>query len=83
MARPLFIYVSAKADERAEVKEFVEYYLNNGMQILKDVNYIPLTFKDYKHALVNYKTKKTGTAFGGVAEVGVTVAELLRRNPSE
>lgn len=83
LARPLFIYVSAKADERAEVREFVEYYLNNGMQIVKDVNYIPLSFKDYKHALVNYKTKKTGTAFGGVAEVGVTIAELLRRNPSE
>lgn len=83
LARPLFIYVSAKADERAEVREFVEYYLNNGEKIVKEVNYIPLSFKDYKHALVNFKTKKTGTAFGGVAEVGVTIAELLRRNPTE
>lgn len=83
LARPLFIYVSAKADERADVREFVEYYLNNGEKIVKEVNYIPLSFKDYKHALVNFKTKKTGTAFGGVAEVGVTIAELLRRNPTE
>lgn len=83
LARPLFIYVSAKADERIEVREFVEHYLNNGIQIVKEVNFIPLTFKDYKHTLVNYKTKKTGTAFGGVAEVGVTISELLKRNPIE
>jgi phosphate transport system substrate-binding protein len=83
LARPLFIYVSAKAEERAEVREFVEYYLNNGIHIVKEVNYLPLTAKDYKHALFNFKAKKTGTAFGGVAEVGVTVSELLRRNPSE
>ena len=83
LARPLFIYVSAKSMERPEVKEFVEYYLKNGEKLVKQVKYIPLTAKDYAHAMVNFKSKKTGTAFGGDAEIGVTVAELLRRNPKE
>jgi hypothetical protein len=31
----------------------------------------------------NFTKKRTGTAFGGVAEVGVTMSELLKRDPKE
>lgn len=81
LARPLFIYVNAKADERPEVHAFVDYYLNNAEAVVKQVKYIPLSMKDYRHTMVNYKVKKTGTAFGGEAEVGVTIEELLKREP--
>ncbi len=81
LARPLFIYVNVKADERPEVRAFVEYYLNNAETMAKQVKYIPLSMKDYRHTMVNYKVKKTGTAFGGEAEVGVTIEELLKREP--
>lgn len=81
LARPLFIYVNAKADERPEVRAFVDYYLNNADAISRKVKYIPLSMKDYRHTMVNYKVKKTGTAFGGEAEVGVTIEELLKREP--
>ncbi len=81
LARPLFIYVNAKADERPEVRAFVDHYLNNAESIAKQVKYIPLSMKDYRHTMVNYKVKKTGTAFGGEAEVGVTIEELLKREP--
>lgn len=81
LARPLFIYVNVKADERPEVRAFVDYYLNHADAISKQVKYIPLSMKDYRHTMVNYKVKKTGTAFGGEAEVGVTIEELLKREP--
>lgn len=81
LARPLFIYVNAKAAERPEVHAFVDYYLNNAEAVAKQVKYIPLSMKDYRHTMVNYKVKKTGTAFGGEAEVGVTIEELLKREP--
>ncbi len=81
LARPLFIYVNSKADERPEVHSFVDYYLNNAEAISKQVKYIPLSMKDYRHTAVNYKVKKTGTAFGGEPEVGVTIEELLKREP--
>jgi phosphate transport system substrate-binding protein len=81
LARPLFIYVNVKSDERPEVKDFIEYYLAHADKMMKQVKYIPLSLKDYRHTLVNYKVKKTGTAFGGEAEVGVTIEDLLRREP--
>jgi phosphate transport system substrate-binding protein len=83
MSRPIFIYVSAKSVEKPEVREFVEYYLKHGSKLAKEVKYVPLTDADYKHALDNFSKKKTGTAFGGHSEVGVKVADLLKRDPKE
>ncbi|MDI6747045.1 MAG: PstS family phosphate ABC transporter substrate-binding protein [Rhodocyclaceae bacterium] len=83
MSRPIFIYVSAKSVEKPEVREFVEYYLKHGGKLAKEVKYVPLTDADYKHALDNFSKKKTGTAFGGHSEVGVKVADLLKRDPKE
>lgn len=83
LARPLFIYVNVKADERPEVRAFVEHYLNTAEAAAKQTKYIPLSLKDYRHTAVNYKVKKTGTAFGGEPEVGVTIEELLKREPKQ
>ncbi|MBK7016704.1 MAG: PstS family phosphate ABC transporter substrate-binding protein [Sulfuritalea sp.] len=83
LARPIFIYVSAKSMERAEIREFVEFYLKHGGKLAKEVKYVPLGDADYKHALENFSKKKTGTGFGGEAEVGVKVSDLLKRNPKE
>lgn len=83
LARPIFIYVNAKSAEKAEVKEFTEYYLKQGKKLVAEVKYVPLTDADYAHALKNFQTRRTGTAFGGVPEVGVVVSDLLKRDPKE
>ena len=83
LARPIFIYVNLKSIDKPEIKEFVEYYLKSSVNLIREVKYVPLTDADYKHALENFTKKKTGTAFGGVAEVGVKVSDLLRRDPKE
>ncbi|MCG3188007.1 MAG: Protein SphX [Rhodocyclaceae bacterium] len=83
LSRPIFIYVNAKSADKPEIKEFVEYYLKNGGKLAKEVKYVPLSESDYKHALDNFGKRKTGTAFGGEPEVGVKVADLLRRDPKE
>ena len=83
LSRPIFIYVNAKSAEKPEVKEFVEYYLKNGGKLAKEVKYVPLSEADYRHALDNFGKRKIGTAFGGEAEVGVKVSELLGREPKE
>ena len=43
LSRPLFIYPSAAALERPEVKAFVDYYLDNANGIAESVGFIPLT----------------------------------------
>jgi phosphate transport system substrate-binding protein len=79
LSRPIFIYVSEKALQRAEVKKFVEYYMKHGAKLSKEVKYVPLPAKAYTTNLEHLTKGKLGTAFGGVAEVGVTIEELQAR----
>jgi phosphate transport system substrate-binding protein len=79
LARPIFIYVNAKSLARPEVKEFVEYYMKNGAALAQEVKYVPLPDSAYSTALQHVQKGKKGTVFGGVAEVGVTIDELLKR----
>jgi len=79
LARPIFIYVSEKSLARAEVKEFVEFYLKNATQLTKEVGYVPLDKAHYELAMKNLAARKLGTGFGGKPEVGVRIDELLKR----
>jgi phosphate transport system substrate-binding protein len=79
LARPIFIYVSEKAIGQPGVKEFVEFYLKNGARLSKEVKYVPLPARAYEIAMDHFQKRKVGTVFGGIAEVGVTIEELLKR----
>ncbi len=79
LSRPVFLYVNAKSVDKPEVKEFMEYYLANAGKLAKAVKMVGLPDKAYKQAVANFKAKKTGTGFGGVPEVGVSVEDLLQR----
>ncbi|HYD57763.1 MAG TPA: PstS family phosphate ABC transporter substrate-binding protein [Burkholderiales bacterium] len=79
LARPIFIYVSTKSLARPEVKAFVEYYMKNGAALAREVKYVPLPGKAYATAWDHVQKGKKGTVFGGIAEVGVTIEELLKR----
>src|SRR5215213_442168 len=78
LSRPIFIYVNAKSLEKPEVKEFVEYYMKNGAKLTREVKYVPLPPQAYTTAWEHVTRGKKGTVFGGVAEVGITIDELLR-----
>lgn len=47
LSRPVFIYVTDSASKRAEVAEFVKFYLGNASSLVPDVGYIPLTNEEY------------------------------------
>jgi len=79
LARPIFIYVNAKSIAKPEVREFTEYYMKHGAKLAKEVKYVPLPGKAYTANLEHLAKRKLGTVFGGVAEVGVTIEELIRR----
>lgn len=79
LARPIFIYINAKAMERPEIKEFVAFYMKEASRIMKEVKYVPLPASAYKINEEHLAKGKKGTVFGGVAEVGVTIEELQRR----
>ena len=47
LSRPIFIYVNAKATEKREVKEFVEFYMKNALLAVKEVKFFPLPPRAY------------------------------------
>jgi len=55
LSRPLFIYVNKKAADRADIKKFVEFYLNEGSKLVQEVKYVPLPAEAYKMALDRFK----------------------------
>ena len=79
LSRPIFIYVSEKGWQRAEVKKFVEFYMKHGAKLSKEVKYVPLPEKAYTGNLDHLTKGKLGTVFGGNAEVGITIEELMKR----
>jgi phosphate transport system substrate-binding protein len=82
LSRPLFIYVNKKAaEERAEVREFVEFYLDNAVELAKIVKYLPLPDKAYAMGKERFQKMQTGSGFGGVPEVGLPVEEIFKRTP--
>lgn len=81
LSRPLFIYVSRKSLDKPAVKEFVEFYLKNVPTLAKEVKYVALSDAAYQMATERVRTVQTGTAFGGIPEVGLPVEEILKRQP--
>jgi phosphate transport system substrate-binding protein len=81
LSRPIFIYVSKKSMKKPEVKAFVEFYLKESAGLVTEVGYVPLPAGDYAKAAERFSAGTAGTAFGGKAEVGVSVTELLGRKP--
>ena len=81
LSRPIYIYVSKKALDKPEVREFTEFYLKQAPSLVKEVKYVPLPDKVYALGASRVKSGKLGTAFGGSAEVGVTIDDLLKREP--
>ena len=79
LSRPIFIYVNVKSLDKPEVREFVDYYMKQGPKLAQEVKYVPLPARAYDINLDHVAKRKLGTVFGGVAEVGITIDELLKR----
>src|SRR5687767_4949330 len=79
LSRPLFIYVSSKAVDRPEVRQFVEFFMSEGSKLTSEVGFVPLPEESSKVALKHFTDGRQGSVFGGVPEVGVTIDELLNR----
>ena len=83
LSRPLFLYVSANAVKKPEVKTFVEFYLKEGPQLITEVSYIPLRDQAYGMVRERFGKGVVGTGFGGEPEVGLSVEEIMMRPPKQ
>ncbi|MDR0777216.1 MAG: PstS family phosphate ABC transporter substrate-binding protein [Azonexus sp.] len=79
LSRPIFIYVKQKSLEKPEIREFVEFYMKNADQLVREVKYVPLPKAIYDSNVKHAKDKKVGSVFGGKNEIGITVEEIMKR----
>ena len=79
LSRPIFIYVNKASLDRAEVKEFVKFYLANSARLVPQVKYVALPTKAYEMAQQHLEKGKLGTVFGGHSAIGLRIEDLMKR----
>ena len=77
LSRPIFIYPRVKSLDRAEVKNFVDFFLAEGTKLVREVGYIPLTDKEYELVRARFTTRKVGSMYHGDSQAGTTLTERL------
>jgi phosphate transport system substrate-binding protein len=75
----LFVYVRDSSANRPEVREFVQFMMTKGADLVSEVGYVPLPQSAYDLAWKHFDGKKLGTVFGGHNVVGITIDELLAK----
>ncbi|MGB7347154.1 MAG: PstS family phosphate ABC transporter substrate-binding protein [Pirellulaceae bacterium] len=62
-SRPLFIYIKEDSMKRAEVKQFVKFYLENAAELAVKVDYVPLPNDIYETVQTHFDDRLTGTHY--------------------
>ena len=83
LSRPVFIYVSKTAAERATVQKFVEFYLAQAEPLSREVHYVGLGPRVYEEVEKRFAKRTTGSVFAGVGAVGLTIEELLSKERTQ
>lgn len=82
LSRPIFIYINKKSlDSKPEVKQFAEFYMKKGPEFVSKVKYVPLPDTVYEKNLEKVAKGTTGTIFGDGHAIGVSIKDLLERQP--
>jgi phosphate transport system substrate-binding protein len=81
LSRPIFIYLAAPAQARAEVRQFVDYYMANAARIVRQQNYVPLSAEVYRLNLSALEQQRFGSVYGGAEASGMRIEEMLKRQP--
>ena len=80
LSRPIFIYPAVKALQRAEVRSFVDFYLDQGVPLVREVGYIPLTAGEYELVRARVASRRTGSMYEGAGgQTEMTLEQRLTR----
>ena len=78
LSRPIFIYVNAAGAERPEFAAFVEFYLEEGPEIIPESGYIPFPPDFYDRLIDRFVSGRTGSIFLETdVESGIRLEDLL------
>ena len=80
LSRPEFIYVNANSATNSVVKEFIKFYIDNAVQLVKEVGYVPLPADVYQMSYLRFLNNKQGSMFEKATTVGADLKKLME-NP--
>ena len=83
LSRPVFIYVSMKSAERPEVQRFVDFYMKQAEELVREVNYVGLGANAYQMVNDRFAKRTPGSVFSGANTVGVTIDQLLSKERAQ
>lgn len=79
LARAVFIYVRKDRMDTDELQALLNYYLNEGRPLMREVGYVPLSDATYALAIGRMNRRVTGAMFGGHGSVvGASIDDLMR-----
>ncbi len=79
LSRPVYIYVNPVDLERLSVTGFVNYFLTDGVELVREVGYVPLADEEYEMVQQRVENRITGTMYGDGDEM-TALATLLSRD---
>jgi phosphate transport system substrate-binding protein len=80
LSRPIFIYAKVAALERPEVRDFVEFYLGEGVPLVREVGYVALTDAELALVRARFAARTTGTMYDGPSsQTTITLEQRLSR----
>lgn len=79
LSRAIFIYVRRDRVDSPEMSQLLDFYLNQGRELMREVGYVPLHPDSYELAKERLRRRITGAMFGGKGSmVGVSIDDLMR-----
>ena len=78
LSRPEFIYINSKSASSETVRQFVEFYIANAPQLVREVGYVPLPDEVYSLSLSRFLRNKQGSMFADRSTVGADLVKLLK-----
>jgi phosphate transport system substrate-binding protein len=65
LSRPIFIYPTIQTLGRPEVQAFVDFYLSEGVALVREVGYIPLSEREYALVRTRLTARTAGSMYQG------------------
>jgi phosphate transport system substrate-binding protein len=78
LSRPEFIYINSQSAGSEVIKQFVEFYMANAPQLVREVGYVPLPAEVYELSLTRFLRNKQGSIFANRSTVGADLVKLLK-----
>lgn len=80
LSRPIFIYINGQAAQQNEhLRDFIEFYMSNGREVVASVDYVPLPEDAYEIGQVHVFKGEYGTAYEGKPQPYLTIREVLQK----